>query len=226
MSNGVLAGNLVLVASGDFSFGLRDQPDGTLAFNSFPEIDHNYADTGFPGAAVVKGSDPLAALDKLAADIRKAGITEIDGNVAIDDRLFDTYSEWNDGLISPIWVNENVIDITTTPTSPGEPATIDWRPKTAAITVEGEVKTVSGDADADHRRDRRTWRRQGERRDRGRKPAHPRHLAYPRPGVVRAHRFHRGAGARRRDGQGRGQRAEPDGHPPRRRQLYGRDQGG
>ena len=88
VSNGKLSGNLVLVASGDFSFGLRDQPDGTLAFNSFPEIDHNYADTGFAGAAIVKGSDPLAALDKLAADIRKAGITEIDGDVAIDDRLF------------------------------------------------------------------------------------------------------------------------------------------
>ena len=86
----MLSGNLVLVASGDFSFGLRDQPDGTLAFNSFPEIDHNYADTGFAGAAIVKGSDPLAALDQLAADVRKAGITEIDGDVAIDDRLFDT----------------------------------------------------------------------------------------------------------------------------------------
>jgi D-alanyl-D-alanine carboxypeptidase/D-alanyl-D-alanine-endopeptidase (penicillin-binding protein 4) len=146
VSDGVLSGNLVLVASGDFSFGLRDQPDGTLAFNSFPEIDHNYADTGFPGASVVKGSDPLAALDQLAAGVRGAGITEVDGNVVIDDRLFDAYSEWNDGLISPIWVNENVIDITATPTTPGQPATIDWRPKTAAITVEGEVKTVSGDA--------------------------------------------------------------------------------
>ena len=139
------AGNLVLVASGDFSFGLRDQPDGTLAFNSFPEIDHNYADTGFAGATIVKGSDPLAALDQLAADVRKAGITEIDGDVAIDDRLFDTYSEWNDGLIAPIWVNENVIDITVTPASSGQPATIDWRPKTAAITVESEVKTVASD---------------------------------------------------------------------------------
>ena len=43
-------------------------------------------------------------------------------------------------------MNENVIDITVTPSSSGEPATIDWRPKTAAITVEGDVKTVAGDA--------------------------------------------------------------------------------
>lgn len=146
VANGVLAGNLILVASGDFSFGLRDRPDGTLAYNNFPEIDHNYADTGFAGGAVVKGSDPLAALDRLAAAVRKAGISQVNGDVAIDDRLFDTYRGWNDGLISPIWVNENVIDITTTATRPGEPATIDWRPKTAALTVEGKVTTVAGDA--------------------------------------------------------------------------------
>jgi len=146
VSDGVLSGNLVLVASGDLSFGLRDRPDGTLAFNSFPEIDHNYADTGFPGTTVVKDSNPLAALDALAADVRKAGIAEVDGNVVIDDRLFDAYDGWNDGLIAPIWVNENVIDITTTPTMPGEPAKIDWRPKTAAVVVEGNVKTVTGEA--------------------------------------------------------------------------------
>ncbi len=146
VADGVLDGNLVLVAPGDFSFGLRDQPDGTLAFNSFPEIDHNYADTGFPGPAILKGSDPLAALDELATAVRKSGITEVDGDVAIDDRLFDAYDGWLDGLMSPIWINENVIDIMTTPTGPGEAAKIDWRPKTAAITVEGEVKTVEGDA--------------------------------------------------------------------------------
>jgi D-alanyl-D-alanine carboxypeptidase/D-alanyl-D-alanine-endopeptidase (penicillin-binding protein 4) len=147
VSNGRLSGNLILVASGDFSFGLRDQADGTLAFNSFPEIDHNYADTGFAGAAIVKGSNPLVVLDKFAEDIRKAGITEIDGDVAIDDRLFELYSEWTDGLIAPIWVNENVIDIMVTPASPGEPAEIDWRLKTGAITVEGEVETVAGEAE-------------------------------------------------------------------------------
>ena len=47
VDEGILAGNLCLVASGDFSFGLRDQPGSTLAFNNLPELDHNYADTGF-----------------------------------------------------------------------------------------------------------------------------------------------------------------------------------
>ncbi len=92
VTNGVLAGNLVLVASGDFSFGLRDQPDGTLAFNSLPEIDHNYADTGFPGA---DRSSRAATRSPRSTSSRptsaRPGITEIDGDVAIDDRLFDTY---------------------------------------------------------------------------------------------------------------------------------------
>lgn len=54
VSDGVLDGDLILVASGDFSFGLRTQPDGTLGYNNMPEIDHNYADTGFAGGALVK----------------------------------------------------------------------------------------------------------------------------------------------------------------------------
>ena len=144
VNDGVLAGDLVLVASGDFSFGLRDQADGTLAFNSLPELDHNYADTGIPGGALVKGGDPLAALDDLAAQVKAAGIREIAGNVMVDDRLFETYRGFPDGLIAPIWVNENVIDITTTATKPGEKAKVDWRPKSAAIAVEADVATVAG----------------------------------------------------------------------------------
>ena len=142
---GTLRGNLVLVASGDFSFGLRDQPDGTLAFNSFPEIDHNYADTGFPGTAIVKGSNPLAALDELAGKVKAAGIKEIRGNVIVDDRLFATYRDWNDGPISPIWLNENVVDITTTPASAGKEATVDWRPKIAGLKIVSDVMTVASD---------------------------------------------------------------------------------
>ena len=32
------------------------------------------------------------------------------GNVAIDDRLFKLYAGFPDGKISPIWVNENLVD--------------------------------------------------------------------------------------------------------------------
>jgi D-alanyl-D-alanine carboxypeptidase len=122
-----------------------DRPRGTLAFNNFPELDHNYADTGFPGGAVVKGSDPLAALNELAASVRAAGIREVRGDVVIDDRLFATYDGWPDGVIAPIWVNENVIDITTTPTAAGRPATVNWRPNTASLRIESQVTTVAAE---------------------------------------------------------------------------------
>jgi PBP4 family serine-type D-alanyl-D-alanine carboxypeptidase len=136
--------DLILVGSGDYSFGLRDRSNGTLAFNSTPEIDHNYADTGLPGPALVANSDPLAALDRLARQVRSAGIRRVKGDVVIDDRLFATYRDWPDGVISPIWINENVIDITTRPTRPGRLAKVDWRPRTAAIRVVSQVRTVAG----------------------------------------------------------------------------------
>lgn len=143
VKGGVLTGNLVLVASGDFSFGLREQKDGTLAFNSAPEIDHNYADTGLPGPVILKNSDPLAALNGLAKQVRAAGIRQVQGDVVIDDRLFQTFNGWPDGVIAPILVNENVLDITVTPPASGQQVAIDWRPKTAAYTVEaGNIKLV------------------------------------------------------------------------------------
>jgi serine-type D-Ala-D-Ala carboxypeptidase/endopeptidase (penicillin-binding protein 4) len=143
VSGGVLTGNLVLVGSGDFSFGLRERPDGTLAFNNFPEIDHNYADTGFAGPVTLENSDPLAALNELARKVRTSGIRSVRGNVAIDDRLFTPYTGWPDGIISPIWINENLIDITASPGARGKPARVDWRPKTASIRVVGSVETVA-----------------------------------------------------------------------------------
>lgn len=143
VSEGVLDGDLILVASGDFSFGLRDRPDGTLGYNNMPEIDHNYADTGFAGGALVKGSDPLAALDSLAKTIRDSGITDIRGDVIIDARLFETYRDPTDGIISPVWLNENVVDIMTTAAGAGQPAKVDWRPKTASVKLVSEVVTVA-----------------------------------------------------------------------------------
>ncbi|MDQ3302693.1 MAG: D-alanyl-D-alanine carboxypeptidase, partial [Actinomycetota bacterium] len=136
---GVLDGNLVLVASGDLSLGLREQPDETMAFASAPEFDHIYANVG---AQVGLVGDPLAGLDGLAQQVYDSGVREVRGDIVIDDRLFEPW-ESPDGLISPIWVNENRIDITTTPTSSGEAADVDWSPKTAAYTVESDVETVA-----------------------------------------------------------------------------------
>ena len=90
----MLDGDLVLVASGgDFSFGLRDQADGTLHYATLPVVDHNEANAGLPGELDLAG-DPWAALDSLAGQVKAAGIDQVN-DVAIDDRIFEAYQGWD-----------------------------------------------------------------------------------------------------------------------------------
>jgi D-alanyl-D-alanine carboxypeptidase/D-alanyl-D-alanine-endopeptidase (penicillin-binding protein 4) len=137
---GALNGNLVLVASGDMSLGLREQPNGTLYYENLPDIDQSYA-AELPGAVEPPGN-PLAGLDQLAAKVRAAGITSVQGNVVIDDRLFTPHT-FPDGLVSPIWVNENLVDLLVSPGAVGGPASINWRPMTASYSVDDQVTTVA-----------------------------------------------------------------------------------
>ena len=43
VTGGTLTGNLVLVGSGDLTFGLRQRPNGTLSYNNLPKVDQSYA---------------------------------------------------------------------------------------------------------------------------------------------------------------------------------------
>jgi D-alanyl-D-alanine carboxypeptidase/D-alanyl-D-alanine-endopeptidase (penicillin-binding protein 4) len=140
-----LDGDLVLVGSGDTSFGLRDQPDDTLAFTNF---DHNEANN-IPGVTLVDG-DPLAGVNQLARDVKRSGIDRVSGDVVIDDRLWKTYEgPAGDGPVTPIWVNENVIDIQIEPGDPGEPATVEWRPHVPPYELDAQVDTGDAGSDTD-----------------------------------------------------------------------------
>ena len=134
---GVLDGDLALVAAGDFSFGLRDRRNGTLAYAD-GGADHNEANS--LGLVKTVSGDPLRALRRLAADVRGAGIRRV-RDVVIDDRLFESYLAPVDGPITPIWVNENLIDLTVRPTARGRRARVVWRPRTAAYRVTNRVRT-------------------------------------------------------------------------------------
>ena len=199
VDNGALDGDLVLVASGDFSMGLRERPDGTMVFASAPNVDHTYANAGLPG--VVVGVDPLAGLDDLAKQVAASGVTKVDGDVVIDDRLFTTFFGWPDVTVSPstpIMINDNRIDIRLTPTAQDQAALCDYRPKTAAFTVQSAVTTVAtGAADQPRGVAASAQRLPGVRHDRGRRRAHAPGRRDPRPGHIRSHRVHRGARARR-----------------------------
>ncbi len=143
VDHGTLTGNLVLVASGDMSLGLREEPNGTLYYDTLPKVDHSYATTGLPGPVEPPG-DPLAGLNQLAAQVRASGITHVNGNVAIDDRLFESFDGFPDGNISSIWVNENLIDVLVTPGAKvGAATSVSWRPMTATYTLDNEVTTVA-----------------------------------------------------------------------------------
>ena len=54
VAGGTLSGNLVLVASGDMSLGLREQRNGTLYYESLPKADQSYADQ-LPGRGGTAG---------------------------------------------------------------------------------------------------------------------------------------------------------------------------
>jgi len=143
VTDGTLDGELILVASGDITMGGRDLPDQTLAFGN---IDHTDANA-VPGFATLTAPDPLAGLDALARQVAAAGIQQA-RDVIVDARLWDQMPK-DDYVLSPIMINDNVIDLTITPGTAGEPATLEWRPMTAFYDVSTTVRTVAADQPLD-----------------------------------------------------------------------------
>lgn len=144
--SGRLRGDLILVASGDLTMGGRSDAQGKIAFK---DNDHTYA--GFAGRADLTDENPLAGLDELARQVAAAGIHRVTGNVLIDDRLFETAHGTGSGpsLLTPIMINDNVLDITITPGAAGSPATVRWRPETTAYQLDTQVETVAAGESSD-----------------------------------------------------------------------------
>ena len=139
-AEGTLRGDLVLIAQGDLCLGGRTGPEGTLLFE---DTDHTYASGNY--RATLVPSDPLAGLDHLAREIKAAGINAVRGDVLVDDRLFEPATSTGSGpsKLSPIMVNDNVIDVVATPAEKaGAPAHVRLVPETEFVTMEAEVDTV------------------------------------------------------------------------------------
>lgn len=133
-----LTGDLDLVAQGDLTLGGRTRPDGTVAYT---DLDHTYAND-FPGATLTP-QNPLAGIDQLARQVRDSGITRVEGDVLVDSRLFAP-DPVLDPTPTPLIVNDNLIDLLTTPgAGPGAKAGVDWRPKVAPYRVTSTVTTVA-----------------------------------------------------------------------------------
>lgn len=134
---GNLSGNLILVASGDLTMGGRDTKDGKI---DFAPLDHAEANI-IPGAALTP-EDPLAGLNDLARQVAAAGVRRVAGQVLIDARLFEQYPK-DDYILTPIMVNDNLIDLIVRPGAAGGAATVDWRPRTATYQLQANVSTVA-----------------------------------------------------------------------------------
>lgn len=137
--DGVLRGDLILVAAGDLTFGSRLKDGKTV----FKDKDHTYANSGL-GDAELTDADPLAAFNDLAKQVKAAGVKQVDGDVLIDDRLFTHIQGTGSGpdAVSPIFVNDNAIDVLIEAgEKEGDPAKVTTRPKSDFYQVDAVVTT-------------------------------------------------------------------------------------
>src|SRR6185503_17458206 len=137
-ADGVLDGDLILVASGDPNLSGRIKDDGTLAFEN---EDHSY--DGDPNTRAVPG-DPLLVIRRLAQQVAEKGIKKIRGNVIIDASMFrEGARELGTGVVmSPIVINDNIIDVVITPgASEGAPIAFTSSPTTSYVNFVNRAKT-------------------------------------------------------------------------------------
>ncbi|HUE15765.1 MAG TPA: D-alanyl-D-alanine carboxypeptidase/D-alanyl-D-alanine-endopeptidase [Planctomycetaceae bacterium] len=139
-AKGVLEGDLMLVAVGDLTLGGRTTATNEIEFT---RSDHTYANP--LGVAVLTSGDPLAGLNSLARQVAGAGIRRVRGQIIIDARLFDPATSTGSGpaQVTPILVNDNLVDLAVTPTAIGSRAKVDWRPRSAALEVDAQVDTIA-----------------------------------------------------------------------------------
>jgi PBP4 family serine-type D-alanyl-D-alanine carboxypeptidase len=135
--NGTLEDDLVLVASGDLDLSNRIQSDDTLAFE---DEHHSY---GGPDSKGLSG-DPLLVLRDFAKQVAAKGIKRIKGRVLMDASLFpEGYRELGTNVVvSPIVVNDNVIDVIVSP-GKSEVATVILKiaPQTGYLTIVNKATT-------------------------------------------------------------------------------------
>ena len=139
-----LDGDIVIVASGDPDLSGRIQSDDTLAYEN---MDHSYGGPDSKGLG-----DPLKVIRELAQQIADKGIKKIRGRILVDATLFpEGDRELGTGVvISPIVVNDNVIDVIATGgTKEGGPIVLQVSPKTQYVQIINHATTAKADSTAD-----------------------------------------------------------------------------
>ena len=135
--DGTLQGDLVLVASGDLDLSNRIQADGSLAFE---DEDHSY---GGPDSKGLPG-EPLAVIRDFAKQVAAKGVKRVKGRVLVDISLYpEGYRELGTGVVvSPIVVNDNVVDVVITPgPTENSPVQLKISPQTSYLTITNKATT-------------------------------------------------------------------------------------
>jgi PBP4 family serine-type D-alanyl-D-alanine carboxypeptidase len=149
IDHGVLKGDLVIVGSGDANLSGRILGD-TLGFAN---EDHSYTGGGDTTSRLI--GDPLMVMREFAAQIAAKGITQIDGRILVDVSLFPQGErELGTGVvISPIVVNDNVIDFQVSPGAKvGDRAKVRISPDLGLVTVVNEIVTGAPHSESKFRR--------------------------------------------------------------------------
>ncbi len=146
---GTLKGDLILVASGDITMGGRTLPDGRIAYTG---IDYTQTNGMSGTQGSLKIPDHRAGFNQLAVQALRSGVSVIQGEIVIDDRLFKTsrvqsiiHPETTLFIRSPMMINDNLIDVVVKPTREGAMAAVELRPKSSALQVVSSIRTVAKD---------------------------------------------------------------------------------
>ena len=143
-NDGTLEGDLVLVAGGDPNLSGRVKLDDTLDYTS---SDHSYA--GVTMATPVYG-EPLRVFKELASGVLMKGVARVHGRVIVDASIFpsDQLEPATHTTISPMMLNDNVIDVTAISGElPGEAAAIKLSPDVGYLRVINRLRTGRVDSE-------------------------------------------------------------------------------
>ena len=132
---------------------LRDAPvagDGTLTGNLYLRGD---GDPALSGKFLPGGS--AAPMNRLADFVAQQGIKHVTGDIVGDPSAFDDQKVPEGWLsrylqasyaarVSALSLNENLVAVAVSPSSPGQPAIVTLEPSTSAIPLVSNVRTVAG----------------------------------------------------------------------------------